>query len=57
MELIDLLSVICEGSRVQVWKEGELIAEYDGKNSIDEELNALPVKSVWAGLYKIVIEV
>ena len=57
MELIDLLSVICEGSRVQVWKEGELIAEYDGKNSIDEELNTLPVKSVWAGLYKIVIEV
>lgn len=57
MKLIDLLSVISEYTRVQVWRDNEVVAEYDGKNSIDEKYNDEEVKSVSAGLYKIDIEI
>lgn len=57
MKLINLLSVLTDETIVNVWRDGDLIAEYDGKNAIDKSLNKETIKSVSAGLYKIDIEI
>lgn len=57
MKLINILSVITDETKVDVWQDGELIAEYDGKEAIDKKYNSCPVKSVSAGLFKIDIEI
>lgn len=47
MKLIDLLSVIDDAKNVSVFnRDCELLSTYDGKNSIDEELNGLPIYKV-----------
>lgn len=57
MKLIDLLSVITDETRIEVWEDGELVAEYDGKEAIDKKYNSASVKSVSAGLFKIDVEI
>lgn len=57
MKIIDLLSVITDETKVQVWEDCELVAEYDGKEAIDESFNKRRIKSVSAGLYKIDVEI
>lgn len=49
MKLIDLLSVISEGTWVNVWQDGDIIATYDGKDAIDADLNACDVLQVRGG--------
>lgn len=47
MKLIDLLSVTDEFTNVSVYdRDYDLLSKYDGKNSIDEELNDLPIYKV-----------
>lgn len=48
MILLDLLEVIDEGNDVKVieYLTDETLAEYDGKNSIDEKYNLLKVTSM-----------
>ena len=57
MKLIDLLSVISDGTTVFVWKDYDIVAVYDGRDAIDKKYNNRPVKSVSAGLFKIDIEI
>ena len=57
MKLVNLLSVITEETKVNVWQDGDLVAEYDGKEAIDKRFNPLPIKSVSAVLFKIDIEI
>ena len=52
-----LLSILSDQTSVNVWQEGEIIAVYDGKESIDDKYNKLTVKSVSAGNFNINIEV
>ena len=48
MKLINLLELVNEESNVKIfdYMTGETLAEYDGKNSIDTELNELDVVSI-----------
>ena len=57
MLLINLLSIIPDETPVNVYREGRIIARYDGKESIDDKYNKLIVKSVSAGNFNINIEV
>ena len=54
MKLIDLISVITDNTTVYVWRDGEIISTYDGKDSIDEKYNNEIVLSVYAGNYNII---
>lgn len=57
MKLIDLLSVIAEDVTVAIWKDNEVVSVYDGKDSIDEHYNNETIKQVWAGNFKIDVEI
>lgn len=57
MELIDLLSVITDEAKVCLWEDGEIVAEYDGMEAIDNKFNTKIVKGISAGLFKIDIEI
>ena len=52
MLLIDLLEVIDEGNNIKIveYLTYEEIAEYDGRNSIDEKYNLLPVVSIYSSI-------
>lgn len=39
MRLESILEVLSENKSVNVWDEGEVIARYDGRDSIPAELN------------------
>lgn len=49
MKLIDLLSVISDGTRVNIWQDGDIVSFYDGKSAIDTELNECDVLQVRGG--------
>lgn len=57
MRLINILSVITDETKVCVWQDGEIVAEYDGKEAIDKKFNTKIVKSISAGSFKIDIEI
>lgn len=57
MELIDLLSVITDETKACLWEDGEIVAEYDGREAIDNKFNTKIVKGISAGLFKIDIEI
>lgn len=57
MKLIDLLSVIADDVIVVIWKDNEVVSVYDGKDSIDEHYNNETIKQVWAGNFKIDVEI
>lgn len=57
MKVIDILSVITDETKVCLWEDGELVAEYDGKEAIDKKYNGKLVKSISAGLFKIDMEI
>lgn len=46
MKLIELMEVFDENKNLYVYMEGDLIAQYDGKNSIPEELNNHEIISI-----------
>lgn len=48
MKLIDLLSLIDDYSEVRVYNSEQVIAVYDGKDSIPSELNNCQIVSVFA---------
>lgn len=39
MKLEDILSIVSESRNLYVWENGEVIAQYDGRDSIPDELN------------------
>lgn len=44
MTLIELLEITDENTNVNIYNlEGDLISYYDGKNSINEKLNKIPI--------------
>ena len=57
MRLINILSIITDETKVCVWQDGEIVAEYDGKEAIDKKFNTKIVKSISAGSFKIDIEI
>lgn len=46
MKLIELLLITSEHRNMYIWENGEIIAQYDGRDSILEELNDRVVESV-----------
>lgn len=46
MKLEDVLSIVSEARNLYVWEIGEIIAQYDGRDSIPEELNDREVELV-----------
>lgn len=46
MKLEELLLVASEARDMYIWENGEIIAQYDGRDSIPEELNDRVVESV-----------
>lgn len=57
MKLIDLLSVISDSNYAIIWRDGNVVSTYDGKDSIDERFNDCEVKSVRAFGDRIDIEI
>lgn len=57
MKISDILPLITDETNVNIWDKGEIIAAYDGKNSIPEYLNTLTIKSITSGYYCIDIDV
>lgn len=46
MKLEDVLSIVSESRNLYVWENGEVTAQYDGRDSIPEELNSREVELV-----------
>lgn len=46
MKLEELLSVASEARDMYIWENGEIIAQYDGRDSIPEELNDREIELV-----------
>lgn len=46
MKLEDVLSIVSEARNLYFWENGEIIAQYDGRDSIPEELNDREVELV-----------
>lgn len=56
MLLQDVLSIIGENTAVNVWRNGEIIANYNGRDAIPDELNPEPVQGITAGYFLINID-
>ena len=48
MKLTDLFNILSEHDNIDVYRDNVLVAQYDGKNSIDEIYNDSEVAS-WDG--------
>ena len=48
MKLTDLFNILSEHDNIDVYRDNVLVAQYDGKNSIDEIYNDCEVV-VWDG--------
>lgn len=48
MKLTDLFNILSEHDNIDVYRDNVLVAQYDGKNSIDEIYNDCEVVS-WDG--------
>lgn len=46
MKLEEILLIVSEHRNMYVWDNGEIIAQYDGRDSIPEELNDREVELV-----------
>lgn len=46
MKLEELLLVASEARDMYIWENGEIIAQYDGRDSIPEELNDREIELV-----------
>jgi len=46
MKLIELLLITSEARDMYIWENGEIIAQYDGRDSIPEELNDREIELV-----------
>ena len=46
MKLEDVLTIVSEARNLYVWENGEIIALYDGRDSIPEDLNDREVELV-----------
>lgn len=46
MKLIELLLITSEHRNMYIWDNGEIIAQYDGRDSIPEKLNDREVELV-----------
>lgn len=46
MKLEELLLVTSEARDMYIWENGEIIAQYDGRDSIPEELNDREIELV-----------
>ena len=57
MTVLDILSKITDGTNVEIWQDNEIIASYDGRNSIPDELNDKPIRSITSGYFVLSIEV
>ena len=57
MALIDLLSTVDEETNVKVFQDGEIIAEYNGRESIPSDLNGRTIRSVYAGHFFLGVEI
>ena len=57
MKLTDLFNILSEHDNIDVYRDSVLVAQYDGKNSIDEIYNDSEVVS-WDGSERnVVVEI
>ena len=54
MKLTDLFNILSEHDNIDVYRDNVLVAQYDGKNSIDEIYNDSEVVS-WDGSGRYVV--
>lgn len=57
MTVRDILEVANENTNINVWRNGEIIATANGKDTIDEKYLDDPVKEIQAGYYLISIDI
>ena len=57
MKLTDLFNILSEHDNIDIYRDSVLIAQYDGKNSIDEIYNNSEVVA-WDGMQRnVVVEI
>jgi len=57
MKLTDLFNILSEHDNIDIYRDNVLVAQYDGKNSIDEIYNDSEVVS-WDGTQRnVVVEI
>ena len=57
MTVQDIISITDESTVVNVWRDGEIIATYDGMDTVPKELREKPVKGISAGNFNIGIDI
>ena len=55
MKLTDLFNILSEHDNIDIYRDDVLVAQYDGKNSIDEIYNDCEVVAWWDGSERNVI--
>ena len=57
MKLTDLFNILSEHDNIDVYRDNVLVAQYDGKNSIDEIYNDSEIVT-WNGSWRnVVVEI
>ena len=57
MKLTDLFNILSEYDNIDVYRDNVLVAQYDGRNSIDEIYNDSEVVSWDGGGRNVVVEI
>lgn len=57
MKLINLLEVISENITISIYKDGYMVCNYNGKDSIDEDWNDYEVLKIEVCENKILIDI
>ena len=57
MKLTDLLNILSEHDNIDVYRDDVLVAQYDGKNSIDEIYNDSEVVSWYGTQRNVAVEI
>ena len=57
MKLIDLFNILSEHDNIDVYQDNVLVAQYDGKNSIDEIYNNSEVVAWYGSGKNVMVEI
>ena len=57
MKLTDLFNILSEHDNIDIYRDNVLVAQYDGKNSIDEIYNNSEVVSWYGTQRNFVVEI
>ena len=57
MKLIDLLSITSEYTDLFIIHDGNVVAWYDGRDAINQELNTHEINEIWVADNKLYVDI